>query len=110
MAHFHLAVLIVAFLVGALGANCALRLGPPRDAAVLERIVCAEGALRAAATALAVDEDRLGLTVALLCAIMGAQNAVARDLAVPGLTTTLLTMSLAGIGVVSPGRGWRARG
>ena len=35
---------------------------------------------------------------ALLAAAMGVQNAVARKLAVPDLTTTVLTMTLTGIG------------
>jgi uncharacterized membrane protein YoaK (UPF0700 family) len=37
-------------------------------------------------------------TAALLAAALGAQNAVARKLAVPDLTTTVLTMTLTGIG------------
>jgi uncharacterized membrane protein YoaK (UPF0700 family) len=37
-------------------------------------------------------------TAALLAAALGAQNAVARKLAVPDLTTTVLTMTLTGVG------------
>ncbi len=54
---------------------------------------------------------------ALLAAAMGVQNAVARKLAVPDLTTTVLTMTLTGIGAdiraafrASPSAGNTARG
>ena len=47
---------------------------------------------------------RYGLT-ALLALAMGAQNASAQSLAVPELTTTVLTRTLTGIGVGSAGAG-----
>ena len=42
------------------------------------------------------DRER-NITVAMLAVAMGIQNAVARHLAVPDLTTTVLTMTLTGI-------------
>ena len=61
----------------------------------------------AAATGIAFSASHLGsgapryLLIALLAIAMGIQNAAARKLAVPDLTTTVLTLTLTGIGADS---------
>ena len=56
------------------------------------------GTLHLAAGAATFDAGIVYAVAALLAAAMGIQNAVARKLAVPDLTTTVLTMTLTGIG------------
>jgi uncharacterized membrane protein YoaK (UPF0700 family) len=66
----------------------------------LGQMAAAEAVLFAAATALAVTTNGMEAryTIMLLLAVaMGAQNAVARRLAVPSLTTTVLTQTLTGL-------------
>ena len=56
-------------------------------------------------TALAANPMPAGLRYALIVALsltMGAQNATARKLAVPDLTTTVLTLTITGIAAYSP--------
>jgi uncharacterized membrane protein YoaK (UPF0700 family) len=60
------------------------------------------GTLHLAAHAGTFDEGIMDALAALLAVAMGIQNAVARKLAVPDLTTTVLTMTLTGIGHDSP--------
>jgi uncharacterized membrane protein YoaK (UPF0700 family) len=55
-------------------------------------------ALRGGATAPAFSTAIADVLALLLAAAMGIQNAAARKLAVPDLTTTVLTMTLTGIG------------
>jgi uncharacterized membrane protein YoaK (UPF0700 family) len=55
---------------------------------------------------------RVNLIAAVMAIAMGVQNTVARRLAVPDLTTTVLTLTLTGLvadvrGRASPGSGWR---
>ena len=96
---------LAGFLVGALlGGSLTSRLGHDRGlllraGAAAELVLVAARGLMAAlatptglATAAARDGD-----AALLALAMGIQNAVARRLAVPDLTTTVLTMTLTGI-------------
>jgi uncharacterized membrane protein YoaK (UPF0700 family) len=54
----------------------------------------------------AATGERYSLSV-ILATMMGIQNAVARRLAVPDLTTTVLTMTLTGIAADVRGGGWR---
>lgn len=96
-------VALAGFLLGAAGGGVAIgRLGERRGA-LLRGLVTVEGVLLAVATVVvalvgeplsAVPRD----TAAFLCAVaLGLQNAGARRLAVPDLTTTVLTMTLTGI-------------
>ena len=87
-------------LVGALGGGWLTgRLGQDRGlllwAGVAAELVLVAGALVLTAW-LATAAARDGMA-ALLALAMGVQNAVARRLAVPDLTTTVLTMTLTGI-------------
>src|ERR1700685_2735320 len=56
------------------------------------------GTLHLAPSAATFDAGIIYAVAALLAVAMGIQNAVARKLAVPDLTTTVLTMTLTGIG------------
>ena len=96
-------VALVAFLAGAaVGGGAARRLGADRAVllaagAASELVLLAIAAL-AAAFAGEPFGDAIGNGLAGLCALaMGIQNAVARQLAVPDLTTTVLTMTLTGM-------------
>ena len=91
---------LAGFLVGALGGGWLTgRLGHDRGlllrAGAAAELVLVAGAL-ALTTALPGAAARDGIA-ALLALAMGIQNAVARRLAVPDLTTTVLTMTLTGI-------------
>ena len=93
---------LAGFLVGALlGGSLTSRLGHDRGlllrAGVTGELVLVAGALAVTATAgLHAAAARDGIA-ALLALAMGIQNAVSRRLAVPDLTTTVLTMTLTGI-------------
>jgi uncharacterized membrane protein YoaK (UPF0700 family) len=108
---------LAGFLAGAaLGGTLITRAG--RDRGVLLRAgTAAEAALAVAALLLAVLSGAPGVShgttamtgaafgpavtdglAALLAVAMGIQNAVARKLAVPDMTTTVLTMTLTGLG------------
>jgi uncharacterized membrane protein YoaK (UPF0700 family) len=91
---------LAGFLVGALGGGALTgRLGHDRGlllrAGAAAELVLVAGAL-ALTTGLPGPAARDGIA-ALLALAMGIQNAVARRLAVPDLTTTVLTMTLTGI-------------
>jgi uncharacterized membrane protein YoaK (UPF0700 family) len=108
---------LAGFLLGAyLGGLLITRSGPDR-AVLLRSGLFAELALTAVALILAATSGSPGATrgtatmthgafggpvtdamAALLAIAMGIQNAVARKLAVPDLTTTVLTMTLTGLG------------
>ena len=108
---------LAGFLVGAgFGGTMITRVGSDR-AALLRAGTAAEVALAAVALVLAALSGDLGVShgtthitaaafgpaitdalAAVLATAMGIQNAVARKLAVPDLTTTVLTMTLTGIG------------
>jgi uncharacterized membrane protein YoaK (UPF0700 family) len=93
---------LAGFLVGALlGGSLTSRLGHDRGlllrAGAAAELVLVTAALALTATGgLATAAGRDG-AAALLALAMGIQNAVARRLAVPDLTTTVLTMTLTGI-------------
>ena len=91
---------LAGFLIGAwLGGGLTGRLGHDR-ALLLRAGAGAELVLVAAALALTAAPAGAGIRdgmAALLAVAMGIQNAVARRLAVPDLTTTVLTMTLTGI-------------
>jgi uncharacterized membrane protein YoaK (UPF0700 family) len=108
---------LAGFLVGAgFGGTMITRVGSDR-AALLRAGTAAEAALAAVALVLAALSGDPGVShgtthiiagafgpavtdalAAVLATAMGIQNAVARKLAVPDLTTTVLTMTLTGIG------------
>ncbi|MDT4937577.1 MAG: hypothetical protein QOG80_1248, partial [Pseudonocardiales bacterium] len=93
---------LAGFLVGAGGAGVLVsRVGHDR-ALLLLSSAAAELVLIAATLAIAASAATLGtverdVLAVLLAVAMGIQNAVARRLAVPDLTTTVLTMTLTGI-------------
>jgi len=91
---------LAGFLVGALGGgSLTSRLGHDRGlllrAGAAAELVLVAGGLGLTA-ALPAPAARDGIA-ALLALAMGIQNAVARRLAIPDLTTTVLTMTLTGI-------------
>jgi uncharacterized membrane protein YoaK (UPF0700 family) len=93
---------LAGFLVGALlGGSLTSRLGHDRGlllrAGAAAELVLVAGALALTATAGLHDAGARDGIAALLALAMGIQNAVARRLAVPDLTTTVLTMTLTGI-------------
>jgi uncharacterized membrane protein YoaK (UPF0700 family) len=92
-----------ALIVGRLGRSLAARrellLGVT---AGIEAVILAETVTMAALTSRPIPAGlRYALIVALSLA-MGAQNATARKLAVPDLTTTVLTLTITGIAADSP--------
>ena len=97
------ATAIAAFSLGALAAGrIAKRCGNHRarllssSIAVQAVFLCASVVLAAASGSPVTEEYRYALIVVLAIA-MGIQNAAARTIAVPELTTTVLTMTLTGI-------------
>jgi uncharacterized membrane protein YoaK (UPF0700 family) len=104
---------IAAFLVGALaGGRIGANFGPHRGrllaVAIAIELAMTGGALAIAILAPNIDDlsVRYSLTV-LLSLTMGIQNATARRLAVPDLTTTVLTLTLTGIAADWPLAGGR---
>ena len=108
---------LAGFLVGAYAGGALITRHAHDRGLLLRAGVLAELALAAVALAVAAlsggpgaDQGTLGMaggafsaavtdaTAALLATALGVQNAVARKLAVPDLTTTVLTMTLTGIG------------
>jgi uncharacterized membrane protein YoaK (UPF0700 family) len=95
---------LASFLVGSLaGGRIAVRLAPHRGRLLRGALAVQLAAVGAAVVVAAVVGDdpphgtaRFGLT-ALLAFAMGVQNATVRRLAVPELTTTVLTMTVTGI-------------
>ncbi|HEY0237561.1 MAG TPA: DUF1275 family protein [Friedmanniella sp.] len=92
---------LAGFLVGAGGGGLVLRSQRPDRAALLAGACCVELVLVAASLELAAAAGHLEavrwVMTFLLAVALGAQNAAARRLAVPDLTTTVLTMTLTGI-------------
>jgi uncharacterized membrane protein YoaK (UPF0700 family) len=93
---------LAAFLVGAVGAGRLVRRVPRRRRLLLTALVI-EGGLVAAACAVAYGATSVStgwarFAVILLLALgMGVRNGVIRRLAVPDVTTTVLTMTLTGL-------------
>lgn len=96
-------IAILAFLCGAkAGAACMARAGASRSLTVtyVTAVKCALMVLAVAFAALyPIDAGRPAryVLVVVLAAAMGAQNALAAGLAVPGLTTTVMTRTLTAI-------------
>jgi uncharacterized membrane protein YoaK (UPF0700 family) len=95
-------VALAAFLAGA---AITARTGEGTPHQALGRTAAAEAALCAAATIIATlgsgTAPRYAMTVVLALA-MGGQNATARKLAVPDMTTTVLTLTLTGLAADPP--------
>ncbi|MGP9022575.1 YoaK family protein [Streptomyces sp. BR1] len=92
----------VAFLTGALaGGRLAPRIAEPVRLFAL--LVAAHAVLVAAALVTALAAHVTYVLIVLLALGMGMQNAVVRRLAVPDLTTTVLTMTLTGLAADPPG-------
>jgi uncharacterized membrane protein YoaK (UPF0700 family) len=93
---------LAGFLAGAaIGGVLAARAGHDRAllllAAATTELTLVTAALAVAASATALTAVPRDILAALLAVAMGIQNAAARRLAVPDLTTTVLTMTLTGI-------------
>ncbi len=107
---------LAAFLVGALvGGRLAThvkhRLGAPLELAlVLEIALVAAAAVLAAAVKIRIGGDAAYATIALLALAMGIRNATVRKIALPDLTTTVLTMTLTGLAADSPLAGGTGKG
>jgi uncharacterized membrane protein YoaK (UPF0700 family) len=101
---------LAAFAVGAaLGGRWALRRRPHRGRLLAEAVLMQGLFLSAAAIVASTGDVQRSTTrltlIALLALAMGLQNAVVRRLAVPDLTTTVLTMTITGLAAdaVTPG-------
>src|SRR6266404_4588833 len=94
---------LVGFLAGAFGAGVLVGRFAGHRGLMLRNTGAAEFALMAIALVLVLpsvglpDQGVGAAVAALLAAAMGIQNTTARRLAVPDLTTTVLTMTLTGI-------------
>ncbi|MFL6163536.1 MAG: YoaK family protein [Jatrophihabitantaceae bacterium] len=75
--------------------------------ASIETLLVLAACLMAAAVSAPFDSAVRDAIAALLALAMGIQNAVARKLAVPDMTTTVLTMTLTGIGADLHSRSYR---
>ena len=102
---------LVAFLLGAvMGGRIGLRLGDRPASRPVTMAFGGEAALLLAATAVAFGggPDLIDFPLRLYSAIvltglaMGIRNAVVRKLAVPDLTTTVLTLTITGLAADSP--------
>jgi uncharacterized membrane protein YoaK (UPF0700 family) len=93
LAGFLLGASVGGFLIGRVVHDRA-RLFLSGAALELLLVACAFGVVESAGS---LDASERSAVAAMLAAAMGIQNAVARRLAVPDLTTTVLTMTLTGI-------------
>ncbi len=105
-----------AFLLGAgAGGVLASRLGAhhPRHVAstlAIETVLVAIAAVVAAAIHIRPNTVSGDVVIALLALAMGMRNATVRKIAVPDLTTTVLTMTLTGLAADSPLFGGSGKG
>ncbi len=91
---------LVAFLVGAVGGGhmCRKKTAGPERNFVMGLI--AESCLLGVATAVAIwsaGSTQLHLLIIITASAMGIRNAVVRALAIPDMTTTVLTLTLTGL-------------
>jgi uncharacterized membrane protein YoaK (UPF0700 family) len=99
---------LLSFLLGAAGGGRLVRKLQERHPALVARALAIETALIAiAAVVAAVANVHPGqfsahVVTALLALAMGSRNATVRRIAVPDLTTTVLTMTLTGLAADSP--------
>jgi uncharacterized membrane protein YoaK (UPF0700 family) len=105
-----------AFLCGSLLGSRILRaLGEPRErwlqaAVSIEALLVAGAAVAALGLSPGPASGRRLVVIALLALGMGVRNAIVRALAVPDLTTTVLTMTLTGFAAESPAAGGSGAG
>jgi uncharacterized membrane protein YoaK (UPF0700 family) len=71
-------------------------------AAIVEAVLLGAAAVVAVGARVPIGSPTLYVVVALMALAMGARNAVVRWLAVPDMTTTVLTMTLTGVASDSP--------
>ena len=96
-------IAVAGFLLGAgLGGPMSRRFDADRSellayGAVVELVLVTAGLIVAAAVSRSMPAGAKDAIAGLLAVAMGLQNAVARKLAVPDLTTTVLTMALTGV-------------
>ena len=94
---------LVAFLAGALaGGRVGIRCGQHRGrllavASAIETFLVAAALVVAVQGGTTLDEAARDAIIALLAVAMGLQNATARKVNVPDLTTTVLTLTLTGL-------------
>jgi uncharacterized membrane protein YoaK (UPF0700 family) len=104
-------VSVGAFAAGAvLGGRLTRRLGEPRQewlvwAIGLELLLVAVAALVSIGLQAGDGDDRGYAVIAVLALAMGIRNATVRALAVPDLTTTVLTLTVTGLAADSPAAG-----
>jgi uncharacterized membrane protein YoaK (UPF0700 family) len=109
-------VSLAAFLLGAgAGGVLALRLSAhhPRHVAsalAIETVLVGIAAVLAAAIHIRPSTVSGDVVIALLALAMGVRNATVRKIAVPDLTTTVLTMTLTGLAADSPFFGGTGKG
>jgi uncharacterized membrane protein YoaK (UPF0700 family) len=109
-------VSLAAFLVGAaVAGRIAAQLkradGPPLMLAlVLETALVAAAAVLASAVKINPGTAAGYVTIALMAFAMGIRNATIRKIALPDLTTTVLTMTLTGLAAESPLGGGNGKG
>lgn len=107
---------LAAFLLGAgTGGRLLKRVGERHPALVsralaIEVCLIALAAVVAAASSVHPGNASAYVLIALMAFAMGVRNAVVRRIAVPDLTTTVLTMTLTGLAVDSPPAGGSGRG
>ena len=111
VAGFSVAASVAAVGCFALGALAAGRLGRSLASrrelllgitATIEAVIVAEAVTMAALAATPMQTGLRYALIVVLSATMGVQNATARKLAVPDLTTTVLTLTITGIAADSP--------
>src|ERR1700751_5805123 len=109
-------VSLTAFIIGSgIGGQLARRLADRHSTHVsyalgLEVTLPAGAAILAAATDPHPAEFAADATIALMATAMGVRNATARRLAVPDLTTTVLTMTITGLAADSTLAGGNGKG
>ena len=107
-------VSLAAFLVGSgLGGRLARRVAEERRLAAalwIEVVAVGLAAVLAAIVTVRIGEACAYAVIALLAFGMGVRNATVRVLAVPDLTTTVLTMTLTGLAADSPAAGGTGAG
>ena len=92
---------LAGFLTGAAAAGVPMRRAWSPNRLLIAAVAAELGAVLVSLVLLAAVQDKSSVTliaVTLLAGGLGARNAVVRHLAVADLTTTVLTMSLTGIG------------
>jgi uncharacterized membrane protein YoaK (UPF0700 family) len=96
-------VSLAAFMIGAGAGGALVRRVQNRHPAQLVYALALEAGLLAGATAVAAathphrGTGAADATIALMAAAMGIRNAIVRRIAVPDLTTTVLTMTITGL-------------